>query len=303
LRVKGDKKVMKKSENNFCSSVISVSPWSIFMFFGITVLTVGMGWASSGEDAYQKGDYEGARKYYEERIGKTPDDAEALYNLGNSLYQLKRYEESSEAFGKSVERKPGFEHGWYNLGLALAQQEEYEGAAKAFERALQIDPADEDARRNLELMKKKMEQHPAKKKKNSKKDKVKKDENSQAGAKPAPDQPKKGGEDQKQSNPPGKQKGDSPENQKKPSDSGQGQDPGKKDRKEEARRNLGLSEDEIKDILSQTGKREQMTRPYFSANPKKEMEKRGDIWNFLPGEQQEYMRRLFGKDKGVAEDW
>jgi len=59
-------------------------------------------------------------------------------------------------------------------------------------------------------------------------------------------------------------------------------------------------------LMAQMQQQEEQTQQYYSPHPKKDREQQRNMWNFLPKEQQQFMRRLFGKpekDQEVEEDW
>jgi hypothetical protein len=59
--------------------------------------------------------------------------------------------------------------------------------------------------------------------------------------------------------------------------------------------------------MKQMQKQEEAAQRYYSANPKRDEQKQAGMWNFLPKDQQQFMRKFFGQpDKGngsVREDW
>ena len=76
-------------------------------------------------------------------------NAESLYNLGNSLAVAGKLDQAIAAFIRAVELRPGFVDAHFKLGNSLAHSGKPEEAAKSFRRVLQIDPNHVDALNNL----------------------------------------------------------------------------------------------------------------------------------------------------------
>jgi predicted O-linked N-acetylglucosamine transferase (SPINDLY family) len=76
-------------------------------------------------------------------------NAETLFNLGNSLASAGKLDEAIATYTRAVELRPEFFEAHFKLGNALANSSRCEEAAKAFRRVLQIDPNHVDALNNL----------------------------------------------------------------------------------------------------------------------------------------------------------
>ena len=315
-----------------------------FIGLGSLMLLMGLPSASragsSGLEAYNHQDYEDAEKYFEEKAGKSPGDFRSQYNLGTSLYQLQRYEDASKAFEKSVEDKPEFEYGWYNLGTAYARLNRYQDAIDAFQRALQLNPNDEDAKRNLEIIKRKLAQNPKKDQSKTGGKYAKNNGPGKGGTPNATPSPTGTALAEMPTPPPARKNEKEDENAKKkvkdqgaknkykskePSDQTQqdasaGQKPGKgvgdntqqeerqdQARQEQAKKELGLTDQQVKTLMKKLQQQEANAQAYYSPNPKRELEKQPDIWRGFPRDQQEFLRRFFGQPEkgkdGVPEDW
>ncbi len=128
-----------------------------------------------GAEAYNKGQYEKALKFFTDAQVDNPDDPKISYNLGNVYYKLKdwesariNYENALKAKDKDLKHKA-----FYNLGNTNFRKGEYEKAIKNYEAALKIAPDDIKARQNMEFVKKVIKQK--KKEEKSTENKNKKD--------------------------------------------------------------------------------------------------------------------------------
>ncbi|MGD0388152.1 MAG: tetratricopeptide repeat protein [Tepidisphaeraceae bacterium] len=76
-------------------------------------------------------------------------NAESLYNLGNTLAVAGKLDQAIAAYTRAVELRPEFFDAHFKLGNALANSAKCDEAAKSFRRALQIHPNHVDALNNL----------------------------------------------------------------------------------------------------------------------------------------------------------
>lgn len=275
-----------------------------------------------GARAYEQGDFGRAEEVFRDRAREDPQDRNARYNLGGALYRQERYEESSRAYAEALEKSPPWADAWYNLGNALYRQDRFKDAIAAYERALKAAPSDADARHNLEMARKRLAQEPEKDKSRPE-DKPKEPE----GVTPTPTPEARKGE-QKQKDKEGdqdeggdRQKGDRQDTARKkerndPNAKEQGQEPnpspGKDEssaRREQARKELGMTDSQVDQMLSRMERQERQLQPYFQPDPKR-ARKKDDVFNMLPREQAELMRRFFGQSLGQQqgpatpiEDW
>ena len=79
----------------------------------------------------------------EDAIAQNPEDAHALYCLGNFLYDRRRHREAIAMWERSVELDPGFPTAWRNLGFGYYNIiHDPERALEAFARARTLAPDD-----------------------------------------------------------------------------------------------------------------------------------------------------------------
>ena len=110
--------------------------------------------ARKGNESYKNGDYEAAKEWYYQALEKDPEDAEILFNLGNTLYELGEIEESIKVFMQAQSIAEGSDiqsRADYNIGTVLAKTEQWKPAVKHLRAALEQNFSDADAQYNYEL--------------------------------------------------------------------------------------------------------------------------------------------------------
>jgi Ca-activated chloride channel family protein len=133
---------------------------------------------NAGIEAYDRQDYEGARKNFAAQIERRPDSPELQFNLGAAAYKAGDYDAALGAFSRAVTSPEPRLRGKaaYNLGntlfqRGLAQQDkaakiaEWKNALQHYDEALKVAPQDEDAAYNREVVQKliaQLEQEPPK---------------------------------------------------------------------------------------------------------------------------------------------
>jgi Ca-activated chloride channel family protein len=109
-----------------------------------------------GNQAYGKGDYQGAVEAYRKGLAKKPGDPKLLANLGTALYRMKDYNGSQTTLEQAASRAAGRLRDreqariLYNYGNALFRKGSFPEAADAYRRSLEHAPDDPDARYNYE---------------------------------------------------------------------------------------------------------------------------------------------------------
>jgi Ca-activated chloride channel homolog len=124
----------------------------VFLFLLFTASSLSD--ARKANEAFERGDYAEAARYYQRAIGQDPDNARLHFNLGNALYELGQSEEAKESYErfKNMTDSPVEQsYADYNTGRMLADQEQYDEALSYFREALKKNPGDTDAKHNYEL--------------------------------------------------------------------------------------------------------------------------------------------------------
>lgn len=124
----------------------------------------------SGNDAYKKGDYKNAEKFYKEALEEDNDNLFAQFNLGNALLKQNNIIEAAKYFSKASEAASDNDFKakvFYNKGLTMIKYQKLPEAIDAFKESLLLDPEDNDTRENLqkaiEELKKQQHQQPQQK--------------------------------------------------------------------------------------------------------------------------------------------
>ncbi len=110
---------------------------------------------SSGNDAYDDGQFDDALTEYRLAADLQPDDPSIAYDTGNALHRLRRFEEATAASSvaaTTTEDREILQRATYALGSHAAERGALEEARAAFIDVLRRDPDDDDARHNLEMV-------------------------------------------------------------------------------------------------------------------------------------------------------
>lgn len=99
-----------------------------------------------GVAAHRAGDLDAARNAYERVLLISPNDVDALNNLGVLLGAQREFDRAEQVLRRVVRLAPRNAGAWNNLGTVLAQRARPGEALAAFQQALQIDPMNSSAR-------------------------------------------------------------------------------------------------------------------------------------------------------------
>lgn len=73
-------------------------------------------------DAYRRGDWAEAERFYTELGRRVPAEAEVWFRLGNIHARLGRPEEAITAYREALVRDPESAKAWYNMGVLQVRQ-------------------------------------------------------------------------------------------------------------------------------------------------------------------------------------
>ena len=125
----------------------------LLIIFGIVI--TGLFADDEGLNNYKNKKFEEAKKYYEQIITTTENEAAVSLGLGASQYQLgdipnaaKSFEDALRSTDTNIQ-----DRAYYNLGNALYSQQRMEESIAFYRKALELDPNDDDAKFNYELAK------------------------------------------------------------------------------------------------------------------------------------------------------
>ena len=140
--------------------------------FSILFPTVLVGWIGgwsramkTGNEAYQRGDYNAAQVAFQEGTFQKPENPVAHYNLGAVLYRSGKFGKAVQAFREALVRHSGeteetlhLAHIYYNLGNAQFKTGDLRRAIEAYRHSLRLNPQDADAQHNLALALRRVQQ-------------------------------------------------------------------------------------------------------------------------------------------------
>ena len=107
-----------------------------------------------GLKAYQSGNYENARKYYESILEEKDENAAAQFGLGTTAFQQQDLQGALDAFQRALEtdNKELQSKAYYNIANTMAYQQKNEEALAFYRKALELNPTDKDAKHNYEMI-------------------------------------------------------------------------------------------------------------------------------------------------------
>ena len=131
------------------------------MIFIILLLIVNVSFSQDkGKTAYENGNYNDARLYYENILRSRENDNAAKYGLGVSAYKqndiegaLSALEETTNTDDKILASKS-----YYNLANILRESGEMEESLEYYKKSIVLNPEDKDAKINYELLKQTLKQ-------------------------------------------------------------------------------------------------------------------------------------------------
>ncbi len=181
-----------------------------------------------GKKAYEEGQYDEARVYYEHVLKNRKKDDGAQFGLGVTAYQQKDMETAARALNNAMnsDDKSLASKAMYNLGNMFRDQQKMEESLALYRKAIELDPTDEDAKVNYELLKQvlqQQEQQQQQDKQNQEQDQEKQDQQKQ-------DQDSEG-QDEQNKNQDNQEKGE--DQQKQQDDQQQSQSEKEKEKKEQ----------------------------------------------------------------------
>jgi len=109
---------------------------------------------NKGNQAFTKGNYEEAQKYFTEAIELDSNNHVLYSNRSGAYAAVKNYELALEDAEKTIEKKPDWPKGYSRKGAALHGLEKYEEAIVAYKQGLQLDAGNVQMKQALEEVQK-----------------------------------------------------------------------------------------------------------------------------------------------------
>jgi tetratricopeptide (TPR) repeat protein len=94
---------------------------------------------NKGTQAYQKGEYDEAIKYFSKALQLDPKSDKALFERGLTYYKLGRWEDARSDFMKFTHIKPTAHQGFFYIGMTYFGQKDYSNALPQFDKAIAIE--------------------------------------------------------------------------------------------------------------------------------------------------------------------
>ena len=115
---------------------------------------------NQGNDAFDSGDFDAARRGYEEVQERAPDRPEPYYNSANVRYRNDEYELAQEDLQQALLTADDdlTRATLFNQGNSFFETDELAQAVESYKEVLRMDPDDQDAKYNLELALRQQEQ-------------------------------------------------------------------------------------------------------------------------------------------------
>lgn len=88
----------------------------------------------------EAGDTDGAVDELKRLTARSPNYADAWFNLGFLLDQANRLADAESSFRRSLELRPKIDRAWYGLGIVLIRQRRLEEAIEAFKQTIKLQP-------------------------------------------------------------------------------------------------------------------------------------------------------------------
>ena len=114
-----------------------------------------------GNKQFRAGNYAEAEVSYRKAVEKNPQNAQALYNLGNALLgqrkdsaAVSQFEQAAKLESNPIRKSQAF----HNIGVVCQGQKQFAQAIEAYKESLRNNPADDETRYNLELCKRQQKQ-------------------------------------------------------------------------------------------------------------------------------------------------
>ena len=152
------------------------------MIFIILLLIVNVSFSQDkGKTAYENGNYNDARLYYENILRSRENDNAAKYGLGVSAYKQNDIDGALSALKETTntDDKVLASKSYYNLANILRESGEMEESLEYYKKSIVLNPEDKDAKINYELLKQTLNQQQDQQQQDQQKDQQQQDQQQQ----------------------------------------------------------------------------------------------------------------------------
>jgi tetratricopeptide (TPR) repeat protein len=105
-----------------------------------------------GRSLAKSGEMDLAIEVLQDAVRRSPEDANAAFNLGDLLYQVKRYPDAALMYQNGLRHDSENASAWFVLGNALFQMNLHDAARSAYDQVLKLIPDHSGAIRNLKAL-------------------------------------------------------------------------------------------------------------------------------------------------------
>jgi Ca-activated chloride channel homolog len=172
------------------------------VIFGFTAFS--QPWRDSldfARNAYKKGEFEKALRYYESAQKKAPNGVDLSDEMAQSAYKAREFEKAEKIYQQSASSKKdqtSKSRSYHNLGNSRMKKKDYQGAVDAYKEALRNDPKNEKTRYNLSEAIRKLKEEQQKQQQQDQKQDKKDQQNQDQDQKNKNDQDQNKGKEQDQ---------------------------------------------------------------------------------------------------------
>ncbi len=167
---------------------------SFMLALSIAVLTLGgtalaqgpRSYVNKGVKLYKDGKYVDSEVEFKKGLGKSPDNFQANFNLGDSYYKQGNFQDAMKSFQSSITKTKSpllKSKVYYNIGNSLLKDKKLKESIAAYTEALKLDPGDMKTKYNLsyalDMLKHQKNKNKNNKNKNDKNNQNKKNQNKQ----------------------------------------------------------------------------------------------------------------------------
>lgn len=139
-------------------------------------------YVNKGVDLYKEGKITDSEVEFKKGLGKSPNNFQANFNLGDSFYKEKNYPNALKSYSSALSKtndKDLKAKVYHNIGNSFLKSNKLKESVEAYENSLKLNPNDQDTKYNLSYALSLMKNPNKKNNKNNKNDKNNKNKQNQ----------------------------------------------------------------------------------------------------------------------------